>query len=295
MRHIVGLPAEVVMRKILPLVALCACSDDALVVLDNEPEVSIISPYDGQQFDEGEVVALTGVVDDDTSAEELLVEWISSIDGVLPDSDPPDANGDVEFLTASLSLGIHVITLRATDTDNEQGEDSVTTEILEVSELPSIEIVHPAEGEAGLEDYPYVFMATVADRQDPPEDLTVSLASDPGGFVCYMDIDGEGNSQCSATLPIATYMLSFTVEDTQGNSAQALAEFQVLSADDYDFDGDGYSVNGGDCNDSNDTIYPGAPRSATGWTTTATRSPGSTWAPSATTTTATATAKCPPA
>jgi hypothetical protein len=58
---------------------------------------------------------------------------------------------------------------------------------------------------------------------------------------------------------VGSYLLTFSVEDTDGNVAEALAEFDVLSPDDYDFDDDGYSVNGGDCNDSNATIYPGAP------------------------------------
>ena len=241
------------------LLGLAACSDDTLYVANSEPVVTIDEPVEGQQFDEGTAVTLRGVVTDDSPVEDLLVEWISSVEGILPDEDPPDAEGNVEFVTASLSQGPHVITLRATDASNKQGESTVTIEILDVPDKPSIEVLHPTDGEAGLEGSPFIFMATVDDRQDLAEDLTVSLSSNPGGFVCYLEIDGAGNSQCSATLGIASYTLTFQVDDSDGNTAQALVEFQVLSADDYDFDGDGYSVNGGDCNDSNDTIYPGAP------------------------------------
>jgi hypothetical protein len=250
------------MRKFLPLlslVAVASCSDDGLHVVYNEPAVTIHTPYEAQQFDEGEAIHFTGVVEDDTPAEDLIVEWISSIDEVLPDFDPPDADGNVEVTTASLSVGTHVITLRAIDKDNEQGEDEVTIEVIDVPDLPSIEVIHPAADENALDGYPFVFHAEVSDNQDPAELLEVTLSSDITGLVCFMDVDGSGNATCSAELPIAQYMLTFIAEDTDGNIARAQAAFAVVSPDDYDFDGDGYSVNGGDCNDSNDTIYPGAP------------------------------------
>lgn len=243
----------------LALLSLLSCSDDTLYVVDMDPEVSILAPIDGQAFDEGTTVDFVGKVNDDNPLEDLVVEWASSINGILPDTDAPDDEGNVEFSTASLLVGTHIVTLRATAENGVQAEDQVTVDIIEVPEAPSIEVVHPTNDEKGMEGMPFVFMATVDDRQDLPENLEVSLASDPGGFVCYLEPDGHGNSQCAASLPIATYLLTFTVEDSDGNVANAMVTFQVVSPDDYDFDGDGFSVNGGDCNDSNDTIYPGAP------------------------------------
>ncbi len=247
------------MWKYLPLLALFACSDDTLYVLQNAPAVTISQPFEGQEFDEGEPITFIGVVDDDTPAEDLMVEWVSSIDGILPDYDPPDADGNVEYVSASLSEGTHVVTLRATDYDNKQGEANVTIAVNDLPELPSIEVVTPEDGSQGLGGVDYVFMAEVSDNQDLAEELLVSLSSDIIGHICFMDVDGSGNAQCSALLPIATYLLTFQVENTDGNVAQAQVTFSVVDADDDDFDGDGYSVNGGDCNDSNDTIYPAAP------------------------------------
>ena len=117
----------------------------------------------------------------------------------------------------------------------------------------------PTADQNGIENVPFVFMASVSDYQDNPEDMTVTLSANPGGFICYLEVDGEGNSQCLATLPLGQYVLSFSAEDSDENISYGMATFQVLPEADVDQDGDGYTPNGGDCNDANDTIYPGAP------------------------------------
>ena len=104
-----------------------------------------------------------------------------------------------------------------------------------------------------------VFMAPVTDEQDTPDSLLVELSSDVTGFICYMVPDGQGNAQCEAELPLGEYLLSFDVEDSDGNIATARAVFEVVDLLNYDADGDGVSPNGGDCDDSNATIIPGAP------------------------------------
>ena len=245
--------------SLAPLALLAGCGDDSLKVLRNPPEVVIRSPLDNSQYAQGDPVEFTGVVDDDSPLETLTVEWISSIDGLLPDFDPPDPDGNVELFVSDLSEGTHVVTLRAIDDDSEQAEDEVVISIMEVPEIPSIRVEHPTGDERGLEDTPFVFMAEVSDYHDPPENLIVELSASPVGFICEMAVDGAGNAQCEATLPVASYLLTFSVEDTDGNIAEALTEFDVLSPDDYDFDNDTYSVNEGDCNDNNATIYPTAP------------------------------------
>jgi hypothetical protein len=251
MRHLVPL--------LLPLVLTAGCNNNGLKVLRIPPSVVITDPVDESIFENGEPIFFEGMVQDDSDPDELVVEWISSLDGIIEDTDPPDPDGRVEVTTSNLSPGTHVITLRAIDPSNEQDEDEVVVNIEEVPELPSIVVDHPTTGENGLEDSAFVFQATVGDHRDPPEALVAEVSSTPGGLVCELIVDGDGNASCPGILPLGEYMLTFLVTDLDGNQAQALAAYAVVSPDDYDYDGDGYSVNGGDCNDSNETIYPGAP------------------------------------
>ena len=165
---------------------------------------------------------------------------MSSIDGILPDFDPPDANGNVELLTASLSEGTQ-ISLQVIDAYALQGEANIGITVLDVPEKPSIQVLHPYAGEKGLENNPYVFMAEVSDRQEAAENLTVEVSANPGGFLCFMSVDGTGLAQCSATMPLGSYTLTFTAEDSDGNVAEAFATYQVVTQLDFDADGDGYS------------------------------------------------------
>ncbi len=234
----------------------------SLKVMENPPNVTITEPRDNDVFAEGEPVTFRGLVDGDLSGGELIVTWHSDADGDFDDPDPPDPMGNVEFTTARLSAGPHVITLRAVDANAQQGEDQVFIEVIgepDDPEDPSITVVHPSSTEKGLKDSLFVFGATVDDFQDDPADLYVELSSNTGGFICEMIVDGGGNAQCSAAMGLGEYELTFLVRDLDGNEATARAIYQVVDPDDYDFDGDGVSVNGGDCNDDNDTIYPGAP------------------------------------
>lgn len=256
-------PSSRISPRIAAAVLLAGCGGPgAIKILENPPQVSILEPSDGAEFDQGEAVALRGVVASDYPLDQLTVTWASDADGELPDTDPPDPDGYVELVTAQLSAGPHVISLQAVDPDAQQAEDTVLIEVFgeePAADEPGISVTHPTGGEKGLDGSPFIFGARVSDAQDDPADLYVELSGDTTGFICEMVVDGAGNAECSATLPLGEYTLTFSVEDLDGYTATARTTFSVVDPNDYDFDGDGVSVNGGDCNDDNDTIYPGAP------------------------------------
>jgi hypothetical protein len=246
----------------LALLAGCSGGDKGFVVYNTPPAVTISEPLQGAVFEAGEPVYFAGQVVDDADVTALTVEWASSLNGVLPDPDPPSPDGLVEFVSTALDPGTHVITLRATDNSNEQGEAQVTIQVGEqavVDEDPTIEIISPGPGITGIDGEPFTFAVGVDDGQDAPAGLVVELEANTVGFICFMVPDASGNALCEDTLPLGQHLLTFRVEDSDGNTATANAVFDVVDRDDADLDLDGHTPNGGDCNDSAPTIYPGAP------------------------------------
>lgn len=249
--------------SLLSVVLLAACNGDkGFVVYNTPPAVTILQPIEGAVFEQGEAIDFLGQAVDDGDVTSLTVQWASSIDNVLPDPNPPDAMGVVSFVTSNLSVGTHVITLRAIDTANQQGEARVSIEVgegvLPVDE-PTIEIISPSAGAVGIDGEPFTFAARVDDANDAPEELIVELTSNTAGFVCFMVPNASGNGTCQETLSLGSHLLSFTVTDTDGFTTTRNVVFEVVDRGDADLDGDGHTPNGGDCNDSAATIYPGAP------------------------------------
>ncbi len=250
---------------VLGLPVMMSCEGlGGIKVLENPPGVSFVEPQDGAVFEDGETITFVGRVDSSFTGGELLISWYSDIDGEFEDPDPPDPEGYVEFVTASLSPGTHVMTLRAIDANAEQGEDYITIEILgDVSvpdpEAPSLTITHPVDDEKGLDNADFVFGARVSDYQDDPTDIYVEVSELNNGFICELEVDSGGNAQCAAAFPVGDYQLTFTAVDSDGNEVNKTTPYSVVDPNDYDFDGDGISINGGDCNDDNANIYPGAP------------------------------------
>ena len=242
--------------------AVAGCGDTSVVRIDDDPNVTITAPLDGAEFARGDTITFEGLVSDSgTDPEFLLVSWISSVDGALEEESFVEADGSVTMYTSALSSGEHTIVLRAIDLDNNAADAQIGLNIVNVPDKPSMTVLHPdiAGEELGLEEAPFTFMVEVSDYQDLPEDLVVELVASPYGLVCQMSPDGSGIAQCPGILPVGDYSLTFTVTDTDGNAIVANTPYKVVSRDDYDADGDGYSPNAGDCNDSAVQIYPGAP------------------------------------
>ncbi len=101
------------------------CTDTVTFTIANGPEVTILTPTDGQVFNEGEAVPFTATaVDDATAPEDLVVEWKDSVDGVL-DTTSPDATGALAFDATGLTTGDHTITLKVTDGDGSKTKATV--------------------------------------------------------------------------------------------------------------------------------------------------------------------------
>ena len=122
------------------------CGEQTVKVVNTVPNVSILSPNENAQFVIGQTVNFEAIVDDaQQSADTLNLTWLSDLDGDLSTT-PASGNGEVQFSTINLSLGNHLITLRAIDNNAEVGEDQRIVHIVE----PEPEYNETANKEGGV-------------------------------------------------------------------------------------------------------------------------------------------------
>ena len=276
------------MLRILTAISLTALScsgDKALTVYNSAPAATITNPIDGQEFEAGTEVSLSGIVSDSgTSSEDLSVTWGSDQDGVLTDASEVDIDGLTLFSTASLTAGTsHTISLRVVDTGGKSATDTVVISINEaipddVVEEPSIVILspHPSGSDSPWEEgTAFPLEARISDHQDAPESLNVTIENvnpDDGTLelLCepepYLleDTDDEAYVFCEAMLEPGLQTMIFTVIDSEGFVGTSETELDVISGDAVDNDGDGFTENEGDCDDTDEDIHPGAPEIVNG-------------------------------
>ncbi len=250
-------------HALLPLLAACG-GDTSIVEVPNEaPTVSITSPPDGSEYDEDTLVAFAAMVDDDRDPNETLyLIWQSDIDGQLEDGTVAQPDGTVTFVTANLTPGNHAITLTVVDSEAEEASDIVELTIIDVPDAPEITILHPVAGEYGIEDEAFEFEAFVSDEQDAPEDMLVYFASDHpevDGDFCEATPDVSGRVSCDFALPVGDHFVELEVVDMDGFTAMATAYFEVIPGTAVDDDGDGWTENQGDCDDTDSSVHPTAP------------------------------------
>ncbi len=240
------------------VLALAACGGDQKVgVYNTPPVVAITSPADGSSFDEATQVDFTGLVSDGTTAPtDLLLAWSSDVDGTLADTLTADSSGVTIFTSASLSVGNHTITLTATDPQGQQSLAAIGVVVNDVPDNPTINVVHPAAGESGVEGDSFEFVVQVGDEQQALDTLLTDFSSDIDGSFCTPMPDSLGVARCDATLSAGDHHLSFTVTDAEGLTAVAEYYFTVTSGSVIDDDGDGWTEVQGDCNDGDASVNP---------------------------------------
>jgi hypothetical protein len=250
-------------RTSLTLIALltaCGGQKGGLTVFNTPPSVTIVSPPDGTQLQEGETVTFEARVDDAENDDgELEIRWSSDLGGEFPG--PFLLEGGVTTLTtASLDGGFnHVITVTAIDPSAEADSASITVTVEDLPDAPSIEMARPIDGETGVEGVAFAFSALVSDPKEEASALTVTFSTDQAeGAFCTPEVDAAGEARCEAVLGIGAHVLTFLVEDGEGFSDEVSRVFTVRGRDG---DGDGFEGEewgGPDCDDDDPSVFPGA-------------------------------------
>ncbi|MCO4773509.1 MAG: putative metal-binding motif-containing protein, partial [Deltaproteobacteria bacterium] len=86
----------------------------------------------------------------------------------------------------------------------------------------------------------------------------MAITSDLDGLVCEPLVDVLGEARCEVTLSVGRHLLSFAATDRASNTGSADAFLQVIAGIDVDDDGDGWTENQGDCDDTDSSVLPGA-------------------------------------
>ena len=251
------------------------CQDVALSTVEHAPEADITSHDAGASVMEGYAVTLRGYVrDKDDDAELLSATWY--LDGAeLCGASAPSADGSTscELLPEAGELAVK---LEVVDGDGQVGEDSITLVGLS-TEAPSAVISSPDEGDVYSEEELVVFAGYVDDEEDDADELVVWWESSVDG-VLEVDAtpDSDGEISGSGYLSAGEHQISLHVQDLTGktdvDSLQITVEGCELFTFYTDADGDGFgdtevqacslpkgaSEAGGDCDDADEAIHPGA-------------------------------------
>lgn len=203
--------------RLLPLACLLlatACSESN----NSPPEATIELPSVGTEVLQGRSVTFRGSVDDpETLLNELQVRWTSSVDGELL-SENADVDGNTEFTTTELSTGEHTITLLVVD-EHEASDEDIVDLLVVAGGTPSISINSPTSEGVYYSSSPVTLQATVADAEDPPEELRVSWTQDSGeGLAADVVPDSSGLTTSSVELDAGTYVLLASVLDSSENT-----------------------------------------------------------------------------
>ncbi len=239
------------------LVLFAGCGNNQqLGVFNTPPSASIVSPPDGSSFPERETISFEALVNDDQDeGDALTIIWASDVMGEMP-GDPGVQQGVSTYTTANLTPGNHTISITVADAEGESTKAEVVITIEDLPDAPEVEIVHPIAGEAGAEGEDFEFVVKVADSFDEPQDLEIEFKSDQDGVFCQPIADAIGVAACEQELTPGDHVLVFRATDSEGYTGEASYYFTVIAATAIDNDGDGYTEDQGDCDDTDSSVSP---------------------------------------
>jgi hypothetical protein len=230
------------MRWWMMACVVCGCNEPTLSKSDSAPSVSIIAPGDGEQFSMDDLVELVGLARDDGPAEELVAVWAAetTLGEVAPDA---DGNAYLAVPGSELGLGEHAITLTALDAGGQSASTSVVITLVDGTTTgtatmttppepgaPTVVLSGPTDGSTFLRDESITFVGTVADAEDAPDALLLSLTSTMDGTFWEGTATTSGSvSTPYAELSVGAHTLTLTAVDSDGHIATDAVNLEILN------------------------------------------------------------------
>ena len=211
------------MSLLLPLLlvaSLVGCNDNVISTNNPPPQALIQSPPDGWIQPVENALELRGRVQDNATANGLIdVSWSSSLDGVLFEGLPDDADGNTLIEMIPVNAGTHVITLTAVD---ESGSSAVdTVEVTFTADAPpGCTITSPSEGDSIDPAQEVLLQAQVSDDNTAPEDLGVQWFSSADGALSTAPPDEFGVASADVLLSAQAHTISIIITDGVGNTCE---------------------------------------------------------------------------
>jgi len=222
------------------------------------PVLTLIGPYDGEEFEQGAAVPIVASATDDAQdCDTLAIEVLVSSVGSAWTGNPA-ANCAITTDIADLAVGAHQITVTATDDEGNTASESVEVTILENAN-PAVTVITPLDGSSFWTTDTVVLEGLVADDTTQAQDLIVTWVSDQDGVLLSGSPDSAGTTAGSADLTEGVHVITLTAIDEDTNPGSESVVIEVIDPLNHDGDGDGWTENEGDCDDADATVYPGNP------------------------------------
>ena len=122
------------------------CTDTVQLAVGTPPTLSLGSPTDADVYSVGDLVSFQAEVSDQEDVpSDISLSWTSDIDGEFS-TQGPNSNGAVSFNVSDLSVGLHSISVVATDSTGLTDSTTLTIRINTPPDAPVVEITpNPAQ------------------------------------------------------------------------------------------------------------------------------------------------------
>ncbi len=184
-----------------------------------QPRVSIASPTDNQELFYHFPYTFSGSAVDERDgnlSQDQLV-WFSNLDGEI--------GRGLSIIVSSLSVGEHVITLRATDSEGWLGEMSRTITVIS-PHAPEVSLIKPRDGENMVHGDTLQLRASVWDYEDGAltGNSVVWISNINGEFA-----HGDNVSFDSTSLSLGNHTITLRATDSLGATSEIITHFTITN------------------------------------------------------------------